>query len=188
MKTTLGTTLAALLLAASAARAQDGGADAATLPTCEQAGTPRVAIMAPPGKSPDEIRNAVEHGNLFPAGTQALVLQPRQYTRMRNPGPFGSRMRVMLAWLLDHGVHIDGSMSVVLRLDENGNVVEVNPNTQNAEVNRVIARTWREARFEPYVVGGCRAVAWIQVPQNFQSDWDGNGREVRVDSNPAPAP
>ena len=89
LRTTLAAlaALAGVVAIASGARAQDGQADASTLPTCAQAGTPRVAIMTPPGKSPGQIRDAVEHGNLFPAGTQALILEPGQYTRLRNPGP-----------------------------------------------------------------------------------------------------
>ncbi|MBV9110054.1 MAG: energy transducer TonB [Gemmatimonadetes bacterium] len=177
---------AVLLLAATAAHAQSAGNGDA--PTCASLGVQRVVIMTPPGKTPAEIQDAVTHGGLFPAGTEALIVEPGQLTAMRDRERFGRRMHEMLRGLLDQGLKIDGSVSVVLKLDENGDVVEVTPNSGNAAVDRALRRTWAQAKFEPYVIDGCRAVAWVQVPQNFQSDWEYGERRVQVDANPAPAP
>jgi hypothetical protein len=178
---------AAALLAAASAHAQDDTLPS-PFPSCAEQGVARVAVMIPPGKSEDEIRAAVMNGNFFPAGTEVRFLRTGQLTRLRNQQDVGSRINLALNRFLNEGIEIDGSVSMLLKLDDRGNVVEVHPNTGNGEVNSILTRTWREARFDPYVLGGCRVAAWIQVPQNFQSDFSLRERSVRVDARPIPPP
>jgi hypothetical protein len=184
-------TLHFLTLAASAcilARpvSAQSAADAPLLPTCESLGLRRVAVMVPPGQTSAQLQETLRRGGLFPAGTEALVLQPGELTPLRNREQFGARMRNMLSLFLEQGLEIQGTAFLLVEVDEGGAVTAVHPNTGNSEVNRLLARTWRQARFEPYVVDGCRVRAWVQVPQTFTSDWSGPRREVEVRTNAPP--
>ena len=180
--------LAILALAAGAltspAAAQET-ADA-SLPTCASQGTQRVAVMVPPGQTAEQLGETIQNSGLFPAGTQVLILQPGQFMPMRNEAQFRTRMRTTLGLFLEQGINIQGTASMLLEVDEDGAVTRVHPNSGNAEVNRLLTRTWRQARFEPYVFDGCRVKAWIQVPQTFSSDWSLDRREVEVRTTPAP--
>jgi len=178
--------IGALALATPAAAQGDSDAVAA-LPTCASQGIQAVAVMIPPGQTAEQLGETLRTGGLFPAGTQAMILQPGQFTRIRNQEQFSGRMRMSLSMFLDQGINIQGTAYMLVELDEDGNVVRVHPNSGNAEVNRILTRTWRVARFEPYVFDGCRVKAWLQVPQTFSSDWDSHWRETEVRTAP-PAP
>ena len=173
------------LTLAPAASAQET-ADA--LPTCASQGLQRVAVMVPPGLTADQLRETLRSGSLFPAGTQVQVLQPGQLTALRNQEQFNARMGTTLTMLLDNGMHVQGTAPMLVEVDEDGNVTNLHPISGNPELNRILVRTWRVARFEPYVVDGCRVKAWLQVPQTFSSDEGSGRREMEVRTTPAPTP
>jgi len=178
--------IGALVLATPAAAQGDSDAVAA-LPTCASQGIQRVAVMVPPGQTAEQLGETLRTGGLFPAGTQAMILQPGQFTRIRNEQQFNGRMRMSLNLFLEQGINIQGTAYMLVEVDEDGNVSGVHPNSGDAEVNRILTRTWRVARFEPYTFDGCRVKAWIQVPQTFSSDWNEHERHVEVRTAP-PSP
>ena len=164
-------------------RAQES-ADA--VPTCASQGVQRVAVMVPPGQTTAQFQETLRTGGLFPAGTQVMILQPRQITAIRNEEQFRTRLNTTLTQFLNDGVHIEGTASMLLELDEDGDVAAVHPNSGHSDVDRILVRTWRQARFEPYVFDGCRVKAWIQLPQTFISDFTLDRREIEVRTTPAP--
>jgi len=173
-----------LVLASPGAAQEAAEASAAGMPTCASQGVQRVAVMVPPGQTAEQLGETLRSGGLFPAGTQVMILQPGQLTPLRNAAQFNARMRTTLGMFLEQGINIQGTASMLLEVDEDGAVTTVHPNSGNAEVNRLLVRTWRQARFEPYVFDGCRVKAWIQVPQTFSSDWSAERREVEVRTTP----
>lgn len=178
--------LAASVALATSAAAQGDVADDA-LPTCASLGIARVAVMVPPGQTAEQLGETLRTGGVFPAGTQIVILQPQQFTALRNEAQFHSRMLTSLNLFLEQGINLQGTANMLVELDEEGTVVRVHPNSGDPEVNRILNRTWRVARFEPYVMDGCRVKAWIQVPQTFSSNWGYERREVEVRSTP-PSP
>jgi hypothetical protein len=159
-------------------------ASAGAAPTCAAQGVQRVAVMVPPGQTAAQFQETLRTGSLFPAGTQVLVLQPGQLNPILNREQLGTRMRTTLGMFLEQGIHIQGTASILVEVDEDGAVTRVHPNAGDPEVNRLLTRTWRTARFEPYLFDGCRVKAWLQVPQTFSSDWSGDRREVEVRTAP----
>jgi hypothetical protein len=172
----------AAVLAAAPAAAQTEA------PTCAERGQSRLAVMVPPGRTEDEIRDAARSGALAPQGTEVFILPAGHFTRMRNGKQHGERMNGVLRGLLNMNMQVEGSGTVLMRLDESGAVAEVRPNTGSGHLDRQLARVWRQAEWEPYVIGGCRMAAWIHVPLSFRSDQsysDGGSRhqiEVRPGS------
>lgn len=154
-------------------------ADAAT-PACAETGVQRVAVMVPPGKTADEIRTAVTQGGMFAEGTQVVILNLGEYTPMLNREQFSRQMNLVLTRFLDEGTKIDGTLSVLLTVDESGQVTDAKPNTGNGHVDRMIGNAWKRAQFAPYAIGGCRMKAWISVPLAFSSDWSLDERRVEV--------
>jgi len=154
------------------------------LPTCASQGVQRVAVMVPPGQTTEQFQQTVATGGLFPAGTQVLILQPGQLMPIRNREQFDSRLSTTLTLILDHGMTIEGTARMLIELEDDGTVKAVHPNSGDPEVNRLLTRTWRQARFEPYVFDGCRVKAWIQVPQTFSSGSSGDWRQVEVRTDP----
>jgi hypothetical protein len=173
-----------IVLASPGAAQEAAEGSAAAAPTCASQGVQRVAVMVPPGQTAEQLGETLRSGGLFPAGTQVMILQPGQFTPLRNAAQFNARMRTTLGMFLEQGINIQGTASMLLEVDEAGAVTTVHPNSGNAEVNRLLVRTWRQARFEPYVFDGCRVKAWIQVPQTFSSDWSAERREVEVRTTP----
>ena len=82
------------------------------------------------------------------------VLQPDQLMGLRNVADFNRRMHDVLARFLSAGIKIDGTVDVLLEVDEAGTVVNARPNTRNHYVDRVLTDTWKQARFHPYVEQG----------------------------------
>jgi|GEM_PF-1857545 len=158
-------------------------ADAST-PACAETGVPRVAVMVPPGKTMDDVRTLVAQGGMFPEGTQVVILNPGEYTPMQNQEEFSRRMHLVLMRFLDEGTKIDGTLSVLLTVDETGQVVDAKPNTGNGHVDRMLGNAWKQARFAPFAIGGCRMRAWISVPLAFSSDWSWGERRVEVRPTP----
>lgn len=175
----------ALLVGAEASgQATSGATDPGAIPTCTEQGIPRVAVMVPPGKTADDLRTLLRDGRLFPDGTQVSILQPGRMNAIRNQDQFSKRVDLVLHDFLQRDIKIDGTLSILLALDEAGNVVEATPNTRHRGVNRSLEATWKQAQFEPYVVGGCRVRAWIHVPLTFSSDWSLTEQRVEVRTGP----
>ena len=163
-----------------------GSAQAAAdaLPTCASQGVQRVAVMVPPGQTEEQLRETLRSGALFPAGTEVMVLKPGQLMPLRNQAQFSARMNTTLTVLLNDGIHVRGTAPMLVEVDEDGAVANVHPNSGSPELNRLLTRTWRVARFEPYVFGGCRVKAWVQVPQTFNTDSNSERREMEVRTAP----
>jgi hypothetical protein len=177
----------ALLVGAEASgQTASGAPDPGAIPTCTEQGIQRVAVMVPPGKTADELRTLLRDGKLFPDGTQVSILQPGRIAAVRNQEQLSKRLDLVLHGFLQRGTKIDGTLSILLALDEAGNVVEATPNTRSRSVNRSLGETWKQAQFEPYVVGGCRVRAWIHVPLTFSSDWSLTERRVEVRTGEPP--
>jgi TonB family protein len=166
------------------AAAQDTS-DAPALPTCASQGIQRVAVMVPPGQTAAQLQETLRRGGLFPAGTQVMILQPGQLMPIRNREQFDARLSNTLTLILNQGMTIEGTAQMLVEVDDEGVVTAVHPNSGNPEVNRMLVRTWRQARFEPYEFEGCRVKAWIQVPQTFSSGSTGDWRQVEVRTAPA---
>jgi hypothetical protein len=152
----------------------------ATTPTCAATGVQRVAVMVPPGRTREEITATVAEGGLFAEGTQVLVLNLGEYTPMQNEAEFNRRMQGVLHRFLQEGIQIDGTMSVLLVVDESGAVTEVRLRTGNGDVDRLVRNLWRTVRFAPYAFGGCRMKAWVSVPLTVSSDWSLRRRSVEM--------
>ena len=177
-------TLAACGLAVATPSSAQEATYAGMIPTCTSQGIQGAAVMVPPGQTTEQFGETLRTGGLFPAGTQVMVLEPGQLPPLRNVEQFQRRMRMSLNLFLEQGINIQGTAYMLLEVDENGEVTAAHPNSGDAEVNRILNRTWRQARFEPYVFEGCRVKAWIQVPQTFTSDWNEHGRQVGVQTGP----
>lgn len=180
------------LATATAARAQQTRLEVTTpeTPACAATGVQRVAVMVPPGRTREEISQAAAEGGMFPAGTQVVVLNLGEYTPLQNQQEFNRRMDGVLRTLLLEGYQIDGTLSVLLTVDESGTVTDARPATRNDHVDRVFRNLWKQAHFAPYAIGGCRMKAWISMPITMRSDWDVNERrvEMRTGTPPPPAP
>lgn len=169
---------AATLLAATGARAQD--TQLAAEPTCAEQGRQLIAVMVPLGRTEDEVRELANSGALAPRGTAIAILPLGSYTRLKNEQAFRNRMRRMLGRFVDQDTEVAGTVSILLYLDENGKVTEVHPNTGDRRLDRELTNVWRDAAFEPYVIGGCRVRAYIHVPLAFSSDHEFTGSRIHV--------
>lgn len=169
---------AATLILTTSARAQD--TQLAAAPTCAERGMQRVAVMVPPGRTEDEVRELARNGALAPAGTEVFILPTGHLTRMKNAEAFRERMNRMLYHFLDRGTRVDGTVSILLLLDESGAVAEVHPHTRNRQLDRELVRTYSDAAFEPYVIDGCRLRAYVHVPFSISSDYNLTRREIEV--------
>jgi hypothetical protein len=149
-------------------------------PTCAEQGQQRVAVMIPPGRTLEEMRETLVSGTSLPVGTQVTIIAPGDLRPLRNERQFGERMRYTLFSFLDTGYKIDGTIVTLLVVDEKGTVVEARPGTGNRDVDRRLERTWKLARFEPYEIGGCRVRAYVHVPLSFTSDFDLRRRRLDV--------
>lgn len=176
---------AASPLGARAQAIADSALMAAMPPACHESGIRRVAVMVPPGQTTEQLRTALGRG-MFPAGTEAGILQPGQLMPLRNGAEVRKVMRRTLSRLLDDGVKIDGTLSTLLVVDANGTVREAHPNSRDNQVNRVLADAWRKAQLVPYVLEGCRVPAWVHVPLSFQNDWSLDARRTEVRTGAPP--
>lgn len=176
------------LACVSAARAQQTALEIAdaTTPTCTETGVQRVAVMVPPGRTREEISATVAEGSMFAQGTQVLILNLGEYTPIVNEDQFQRRMQVLLGRFVHDGIQIDGTISVLLTVDESGAVTEVSLRTGNSDVDRLVRNLWRSVRFAPYAFGGCRMKAWVSVPLTVSSDWSLRRRSVEARSGVTP--
>ena len=166
---TMMVALAATLAGAGGAAGQEADS-AAAMPSCAEQGTKRLVVMVPVGRTEDDVREMVRSGALAPVGTEVFVVPTGHLTRMRNEKELSERLTSMLHGFMFGGLKVDGTISVLIQLDAQGAVAAVSPNTGNRRLDRELTRTWQQAEFEPYHVGGCRVPAWINVPLAFSSD------------------
>lgn len=169
---------ATTLIAATGARAQD--TQLAAAPTCAERGMQRLAVMVPPGRTEDEVRELARNGALAPNGTEVFILPTGHLTRLKNADVVRERINRMLYHYLDRGIKVDGTVSILLFLDESGAVAEVRPNTGNRQLDRELVRAYTDAAFEPYVIDGCRLRAYVHVPFAISSDYDLTRREIEM--------
>lgn len=167
---------ATTLIAATSARAQEIAAG----PTCAEQGIQRVAVMVPLGRTEEEVRALADSGALALRGTEVVILPLGSYTRLRNEHAFKNRMRRMMREFMEEDAEVVGTVSILLHLDENGEVTEVHPNTGDRRLDRELTNVWRDAAFEPYVIGGCRVRAYIHAPYSFSSDHDFTGSRTHA--------
>jgi hypothetical protein len=170
---------AALLPAWAGASAQAADSTPST-PTCAEQGMQRLAVMVPPGRTADDVRELARSGSLAPNGTEVFIVPAGHFTRMRDEAAYRSRLDAMLRHFMVDGGEVQGTASILLLLDEDGAVTEIHPNTRNRRLDREMTRMWTGAAFEPYRIGGCRVPAWIHVPLTFASDFGLTHRRIQV--------
>ncbi len=171
------------LCAAAVLAAADASAQADTTfatPTCAERGMQRLAVMVPPGRTADDVRQLAQNGSLAPNGTEVFIVPAGRFTAMRSEAAYRTRLNTMLRRFLDDGGEVQGTASILLLLDENGAVTEIHPNTRNRRLDREMTRMWTGAAFEPYQIDGCRVRAWIHVPLTFSSDFGLTDRRIEV--------
>jgi hypothetical protein len=176
--------LCSALLAAAAPGASAQSFLDPSAPTCAEQGIARVAVSVPPGKTDEEIRQALASNSPFPAGVDVRVLEPVEHPRLTNFPEFKPRLERMLQALLRRGQDIEGTGSTLLELDEDGRVANVNPASGSRAVDQHLDRLWRFAEFTPVVVGGCRARAWVHMRASFKTDDEGDRDRMEVQVGP----
>ncbi len=179
----LSALLSCIALLPGVARAQ---AAATPFPACTDQGISRVAITVPPGRTEAQIRATLVEANAFPAGTEMHFLSYGQVPAIRNHDHVRKRFEGTVRRLLNDGFKIDGTVSVLLRVDADGTVLQATPNSGNRAVDHQLRRLWSEAQFEPLVVSGCRVGAWLQVPVSFASNYSLEMRRIEARTGPPP--
>ncbi|MBB4638189.1 hypothetical protein [Longimicrobium terrae] len=187
MKILIRTALAAAAFGASPALAQAGAEpERPQFPTCAEVGALRVAVSVPPGMTQAETAARVDQAKMFREGTQVTYIPTGRLPRMLNQREFGERFDAVIDGFLRENRSVDGSMSIMLQVNADGVVEQVTPNTGNRMMDRRMDRLWREARFEPLVLGGCRARAWLQTPLTFSSEYTGDWNSMEARTTPTP--
>jgi aromatic ring-cleaving dioxygenase len=184
MKTTRFLIAAALLAAAPGLRAQDASPDTAQKPACAEGGISRIAMSVPPGQSREEAVAALQASGTLPEGTQVKILARGERPQVVNGERFASRMQMHMQRLFEAGLQVNGAAVTLVELNADGEVTAVHPATGNREVDRSMRDLWRQARFEPTVVGGCRVPVWLHVTLDFESEYGQWNRDMRVRPNP----
>jgi hypothetical protein len=175
---------AALVVAAAPGASAQGFLNPSAAPSCAEQGIARVAVSVPPGRTEDEIRQALASGSPFPAGTDIRMLEPVEHPRLTNFPEFKPRLERMLQALLRRGQDIEGTGSTLLELDEDGRVTNVHPASGSRAVDQQLTQLWRHAEFSPVVVGGCRARAWVHMKASFKTEDEGDRNRMEVQVGP----
>lgn len=174
--------LVALLAGAGDLRAQAAAAD--TIPACADGGISRLAVTVPPGQTREEVVQALNASGALPAGTQVRILESYDKPRIVNRERFHELVVMYIHRFLRRGMQVDGEATTLVRIDADGRVVGVDAASGNREVDLEIERLWRQARFEPVLVGSCRAPAYLHLSLSFASDFDEDWHETRVQETP----
>jgi hypothetical protein len=174
--------LAALLSGAGGLHAQAPAAD--TLPACADGGISRLAVTVPPGQTREEVVQALNSSGALPAGTQVRILESHDRPSLVNRERFNELVRMHIHRFLRAGLQVDGEATTLVRVDANGRVVEVDAASGNREVDGELRRLWRQARFEPVLVGSCRAPAYLHLNLRFASDFDEDWRQTTIGEAP----
>ncbi|CAA9373038.1 MAG: hypothetical protein AVDCRST_MAG89-4756 [uncultured Gemmatimonadetes bacterium] len=184
MKPTSFLLCAALVIAAAPGASAQGFLEPSAAPTCAEQGIARVAVSVPPGKTEEEIRQALASNSPFPAGVDVRVLERVEHPRLTNFPEFKPRLERMLQALLRRGQDIEGTGSTLLELDEDGRVTTVHPASGSRAVDQHLDRLWRFAEFTPVVVEGCRARAWVHMRASFKTEDEGDRDRMEVQVGP----
>ncbi|HEX8321552.1 hypothetical protein [Longimicrobium sp.] len=184
MKPTSLLLCAALVVGAAPGASAQVFLNPSAAPSCAEQGIARVAVSVPPGRTEDEIRQALASSSPFPAGTDIRVLEPVEHPGLTNPEQFMPRLQRMLQALLRRGQDIEGTGSTLLELDEDGRVTNVHPASGSRAVDQQLNQLWRVAEFSPVVVGGCRARAWVHMKASFKTEDEGDRNRMEVQVGP----
>jgi hypothetical protein len=171
------TSLACALLLLSGGESRAQSLPAMSFPSCAEQGISRVVVSVPPGQDREAFKASIARGEVFPTGTEALLLPEGYAPDMINSEEMSRRSQSTLNQLLARGLKVDGSAAVLLRISATGAVEEVTPGTRNIDLDNTLKRLWRQARFTPPVHGGCRVVTWLHVPVSFSADYSLRSRE-----------
>jgi hypothetical protein len=174
--------VAAVLAGAGDLRAQASAAD--TIPACADGGISRLAVTVPPGQTREEMVQALNASGALPAGTQVRILESGDKPAIVNRERFGELMEMHIRRFLRRGLEVDGNATTLVRIDADGRVVGVDAASGNRDVDVEIQQLWRQARFEPVLVGSCRAPAYLHLTLRFASDFDESSYETRVQETP----
>jgi hypothetical protein len=174
--------VAAVLAGAGDLHGQSATAD--TIPACAEGGISRLAVTVPPGQTREEMVQALNASGALPAGTQVRILESDQKPEILNRERFGNLVEMYIHRFLRAGLQVDGEATTLVRIDANGRVVDVDAASGNRAVDLELQRLWRQARFEPVLVGSCRAPAYLHLSLRFASDFDDAWRETQVRVTP----
>jgi hypothetical protein len=181
--------LAGALLLVSTSVALDAQAlPVMSYPTCAEQGVARVIVSVPPGRDREAFKASIERGEVFPTGTEALLLPEGYWPELINAEEMGRRSESTLNQLLARGMKVEGGAAILLRISARGVVEEVTPGTRNTDLDNVLKRLWTRARFTPMVHGGCRVVTYFHVPIAFTSEYSLSRREQGMGIGTRPAP
>ncbi|HEX8395465.1 MAG TPA: hypothetical protein VF665_24150 [Longimicrobium sp.] len=181
MKILFRTALAATAFASSPLLAQAADVAAASeFPTCAEAGQLRVVVSVPPGLTQEETAARIRESRMFVEGTQVVYIPTGRLPRMLNEAEFRERFDLLMEGMLRENRAVDGSMSIMLQVNADGVVEQVTPNTGNRLLDRRLQRVWMPVRFEPMVLGGCRARGFLQTPLSFSSNYALDWSEIQA--------
>ncbi len=174
--------LAALLLGSADLHAQDSAGSA--LPACAEGGITRLGVTVPPGQTREQLVQSLQQSGTLPEGTQIKILSDGERPPLVNHERFLSRWRMHIDRLMRAGLQVDGDAQTLLEVNADGVVTAVHPTTGNRDVDRGLRDLWSFARYEPVVVGGCRAPAWLHVGLQFESEYRQWERSQRTEVRP----
>ena len=160
--------LALLALAASPLHGQSSRISASDLPTCASLGTPRLAVLLPPGADSAKARASLQASDAIPDGYDVRIIDRRRAPGFAGAGTADRDIGRLLRRLSDQNMQVRGDAISLVSLDSDGVVDSVIPGSGDTEVDRAIRLYWRDQRFTPVVVDGCRAPAWIHIPIRFE--------------------
>lgn len=160
---------------------------ASSAPTCAQQGITRVALSVPPDRTREELTASLQAGKIFPGGTEAYLFPDGAGPRVLNAEHLRGRSNRTLQRIL-HTMKVEGAVAVLLTIDETGKVTKTLPNSGNPALDKLLDRYWREAQFEPVVVGGCRPPVMFHMPVYFESDYSLARRNIQMRWGTLPAP
>ena len=177
----------ALLTACAAtlhAQGSSTAADTALLPACAEGGLSRIAVTVPPGQTREQVVQALQQSGSLPAGTQVRILEDHEKPRIVNRERFRELVEMHVHRFLRAGLQVDGDAVALVQLDADGRVTDVDPNTGHRDVDRGIRDLWRRTRFEPVVVGSCRAPAYLHLKLRITSDFDEHWHQTEIRVQP----
>ena len=180
MKTT-PIVLAALLLTGANLHGQ---ASADSIPACADGGISRLAVTVPPGKTREELVQSLQQSTAIPEGTQIRILADREMPAIVNGREFDDRLRMHRVRFLHRGLEVNGDAQTLVEVNADGVVTEVHAASGHRDVDRGLRDLWRRARFEPVLIGECRAPAWLHVNLRFASEFTHDERWVETRVNP----
>lgn len=158
------------------AGAQGPGTAAQTLaftPSCAEQGVARVALSVPPGRSRQDIEAALSRGEIFPQGTDAVIIPEGGGLQVLNGDHLRDEARRTLGRLVGRGMQVEGMMIVLLTINADGKVTETTPSSGNKALDRLVGELWKKAEFVPPVIGGCRVTTLLHMPVAFSNLDDG---------------